>query len=128
MLLIDGVEPACPLDFHLRVEVSSTHLIHLKGAKKTSTNTGAGTGSYSSVRHGLKTLPGNMDVGVCLRRFDGQSRLLVKSLLSGTSGANIALGVFRRQQRSGSGASLSNFINTLCQDEITLPEAQPVTV
>lgn len=80
------------------------------------------------VKHGVKTLPGNMDVGICLRLFDGQSKLLVKSLLSGTSGAHIALGVFRRQQRSGSGASLSNFINTLCQDEITISEAQPVTV
>ncbi|XP_073325878.1 Fanconi anemia group E protein [Pagrus major] len=65
-----------------------------------------------------------------LSRFDGQSKLLVRSLLCGVSGAHRALGVFHRQQRANPGVSLSNFIDSLCRDEITCPdtEAQPVTV
>lgn len=71
-----------------------------------------------------------MDVGVTLSRFDGPSRLLVRTLLSGVSGAHRALGVFHRQQRVNPGMSLTNFIETLCQDEISCPhtEAQPLTV
>ncbi|XP_035512924.1 Fanconi anemia group E protein [Morone saxatilis] len=67
---------------------------------------------------------------VSLGRFNGQSKLLVRSLLSGASGAHRALGVFHRQQRADPGLSLSNFIETLCRDEITCApvEAQPLTV
>ncbi|XP_044068294.1 Fanconi anemia group E protein isoform X2 [Siniperca chuatsi] len=71
-----------------------------------------------------------MDCGVFLSRFDGQSKLLVRSLLSGASGAHRALGVFHRQQRANPQMSLSNFMETLCNDEIICPdtEAQPLTV
>ncbi|XP_070767048.1 Fanconi anemia group E protein [Enoplosus armatus] len=70
-----------------------------------------------------------MDAGVSLSRFDGQSKLLVRALLSGASGARRALAVFHRQQRANPEMSLSNLIETLCQDEITCPdcEAQPLT-
>lgn len=63
-------------------------------------------------------------------RFDGQSLLLVQSLLCGPSGAHKALGVFHRQQRANPDMSLTNFIETLCQDEITCPltEDKPPTV
>ncbi|XP_018521490.1 Fanconi anemia group E protein [Lates calcarifer] len=65
-----------------------------------------------------------------LSRFDGQSRLLVRSLMSGTSGAHRALSVLHRQQQANHEMSLSSFIQTLCQDEITCPEteAQPLIV
>lgn len=71
-----------------------------------------------------------MDAAVYLKKFDGQSKLLVRSLLSGASGAHKALSVFRRQRRAESGASLLNLIQTLCQDEITSPETEtsPLTV
>ncbi|TMS15898.1 Fanconi anemia group E protein [Larimichthys crocea] len=71
-----------------------------------------------------------MDARRSLCRFDGRSKLLVRSLLSGASGAHRALSVFRKQQRANPETSLSNFIETLCQDEITCPdtEAQPLTV
>uniref|UniRef100_UPI0037E83F1B Fanconi anemia group E protein n=1 Tax=Semicossyphus pulcher TaxID=241346 RepID=UPI0037E83F1B len=70
-----------------------------------------------------------MDSGVFLGRFDGQSKLLVRSLLSGVAGPLRALAVFNKQQRA-SEMSLSNFIETLCQDEITCrdTETQPLTV
>ncbi|KAG7220720.1 hypothetical protein INR49_017834 [Caranx melampygus] len=65
-----------------------------------------------------------------LSRFDGQSKLLVRSLLSGASGALRALDVFHRQQRANPDMSLCNFIETLCQDDVTCPEtdAQSLTV
>uniref|UniRef100_A0A3Q0QYH0 FA complementation group E n=1 Tax=Amphilophus citrinellus TaxID=61819 RepID=A0A3Q0QYH0_AMPCI len=56
-------------------------------------------------------------------RFDGQSRLLLRSLLSGTSGTSRALVVFRKQQRANPESSLLGFIETLCGDEITRSEA-----
>uniref|UniRef100_A0A3Q4H2Q5 Uncharacterized protein n=1 Tax=Neolamprologus brichardi TaxID=32507 RepID=A0A3Q4H2Q5_NEOBR len=49
--------------------------------------------------------------------------LLLRSLMSGTSGASRALGVFRRQQRANPESSLCGFIETLCRDEITHTEA-----
>uniref|UniRef100_A0A3Q0QWS4 FA complementation group E n=1 Tax=Amphilophus citrinellus TaxID=61819 RepID=A0A3Q0QWS4_AMPCI len=58
-----------------------------------------------------------------LSRFDGQSRLLLRSLLSGTSGTSRALVVFRKQQRANPESSLLGFIETLCGDEITRSEA-----
>ncbi|XP_023283229.1 Fanconi anemia group E protein [Seriola lalandi dorsalis] len=65
-----------------------------------------------------------------LSRFDGQSKLLVRSLMSGASGARRALDVFHRQQRADPDMSLGHFIETLCQDEVTCPEteAQPLSV
>lgn len=66
-----------------------------------------------------------MDAGFCLRRFDGQSKLLVRCLLSGAGGARLALGVFRRQQRTNPEVCLSNLVKILCQDEITCPSAEP---
>nr|XP_046251860.1 Fanconi anemia group E protein [Scatophagus argus] len=69
-----------------------------------------------------------MDAGMSLSRFDGQSMLLVRSLLSGVSGARRALGVFHRQQRADPGVSLSNFIETLCQDEVSCPDTEPQTL
>uniref|UniRef100_A0A3Q3VTR1 Fanconi Anaemia group E protein C-terminal domain-containing protein n=1 Tax=Mola mola TaxID=94237 RepID=A0A3Q3VTR1_MOLML len=71
-----------------------------------------------------------MDTDECLRRFDGQMKLLVRSLLSGAAGAHRALAVFHRQRRADPGMSLVNFIKTLCQDAITSAETkeQPLTV
>ncbi|XP_042347993.1 Fanconi anemia group E protein isoform X2 [Plectropomus leopardus] len=63
-----------------------------------------------------------MEPGVSVSRFDGQWKLLVRSLLCGSSGALTAVRVFRRQQRANPEMSLSVFIETLCQDEITCPE------
>ncbi|KAM7404651.1 hypothetical protein PAMP_011979 [Pampus punctatissimus] len=63
-----------------------------------------------------------MNAGMFLSRFDGQSRLLVRSLLSGPSGVHRALDVFRRQRRANAGMSLSNLMETLCRDEISCPE------
>ncbi|KAM4563263.1 Fanconi anemia group E protein [Odontesthes bonariensis] len=65
-----------------------------------------------------------------LSRFDGRSRLLLRALASGTSGTLRALTVFRRQQRTNPDISLSNFIETLCQDEIASPETgtEPLAV
>uniref|UniRef100_A0A3Q3D9K4 FA complementation group E n=1 Tax=Hippocampus comes TaxID=109280 RepID=A0A3Q3D9K4_HIPCM len=65
-----------------------------------------------------------------LSRFDGQWKLLAWSLFSGVSGAHRALEVLRRQQRAGPGSSLSDFIETLCRDEISCPgmDGAPFTV
>lgn len=60
-----------------------------------------------------------MNGSFCLKRFDGQSKLLVRCLLSGAGGARLALKVFRKQQRINPEVSLSKFVETLCQDEIT---------
>ncbi|XP_062283813.1 Fanconi anemia group E protein isoform X1 [Scomber scombrus] len=71
-----------------------------------------------------------MDAVMLLSRFDGQSRLLVRSLLSGVSGVHRTLSVFHRQQRANPGLTLPNFIETLCRDEITCPQtgAKPLAV
>nr|XP_020476257.1 Fanconi anemia group E protein [Monopterus albus] len=65
-----------------------------------------------------------------LNRFDGQSKLLLRSLSFGASGAYRALSIIHRQQRANPDMSLCDFIETLCQDEITCPETevQPLTV
>ncbi|XP_007556774.1 Fanconi anemia group E protein [Poecilia formosa] len=60
-----------------------------------------------------------VDTSTLLGRFDGQSRLLLTTLMSGVSGAKAALTVFQRQQRANSESTLTNFILTLCRDEIT---------
>lgn len=54
-----------------------------------------------------------------LSRFDGPSRLLLRALLSGASGASRALAVCRKQQRANRQSSLRGFIETLCGDEVT---------
>ncbi|KAK5863496.1 hypothetical protein PBY51_000524 [Eleginops maclovinus] len=71
-----------------------------------------------------------MDPAMFLGRLDGQSKLLVRALLCGSSGAYRALQVFRRQQRANPDMSLSNFIETLCQDEVCVPDGtgQPLAV
>ncbi|XP_041860795.1 Fanconi anemia group E protein [Melanotaenia boesemani] len=61
---------------------------------------------------------------VRLSRFDAQSRLLLRALMSGASGAHRALTVLHRQQRANPDFSLRNLIQALCQDEIACPEAQ----
>ncbi|XP_041655559.1 Fanconi anemia group E protein [Cheilinus undulatus] len=70
-----------------------------------------------------------MEAGMILSRFDGQSKLLVRALLSGVSGPFRALGVFVKQHRAGD-MSLSNFIENLCRVEIYLGDTkvQPLTV
>ncbi|XP_068194863.1 Fanconi anemia group E protein isoform X2 [Antennarius striatus] len=64
-----------------------------------------------------------------LGRFDARSKLLVRSLLSGVTGVQRALSVFSRQQRADPESNLSNFIDTLCGDEVAPDEdGQPVAV
>uniref|UniRef100_A0A1A7WM37 Fanconi anemia, complementation group E n=1 Tax=Iconisemion striatum TaxID=60296 RepID=A0A1A7WM37_9TELE len=74
--------------------------------------------------------PAGLGTGMFLIRFDGQSRLLVRALMSGASGAQTALTVFRKQRRANPEKSLDHFIETLCQDEITGVENEndPLTV
>uniref|UniRef100_UPI003AB08F83 Fanconi anemia group E protein n=1 Tax=Centroberyx gerrardi TaxID=166262 RepID=UPI003AB08F83 len=70
----------------------------------------------------------NLD-SMFLSRFDGQTKLLVRSLLSGASGSRRAPSVFQRQQRSDPPLSLHSFILTLCQEELCPEtETQPLTV
>ncbi|XP_034445627.1 Fanconi anemia group E protein isoform X1 [Hippoglossus hippoglossus] len=65
-----------------------------------------------------------------LSRFDGQSKLLLRSLMSGASGVHRAVDVFHRQQRSNPEMSLSHFIEKLCEDEVTSSQTgeQPLSV
>ncbi|XP_029362594.1 Fanconi anemia group E protein [Echeneis naucrates] len=63
-----------------------------------------------------------------LHRFDSQSKLLVRCLSSGVSGALRALQVFHRQQRANPDMSLCNFIETLCGEEVSCPEPAGRTV
>lgn len=71
-----------------------------------------------------------MELSEYLIKFDGQSKLLIRSLISGPFGAHKALTVFHRQQRANPGVSILNLINTLCRDEVTSPEnkTQPLTM
>ncbi|XP_059188536.1 Fanconi anemia group E protein isoform X2 [Centropristis striata] len=69
-----------------------------------------------------------MDARVFLGRFEGRSRLLVRSLLYGASGASRALRVYRRQQRAGPDA-LPDLLETLTRDQVGCPgSAAPLTV
>ncbi|KAF3696825.1 Fanconi anemia group E protein [Channa argus] len=65
-----------------------------------------------------------------LSRFDGQSKLLIRSLMCGPFGAYRALSVVHRQQRANPDMSLCHFVETLCGDEIncTDTDARPVDV
>ncbi|XP_077577441.1 Fanconi anemia group E protein [Stigmatopora nigra] len=60
-----------------------------------------------------------MNAGHLLSRISGQWKLLARSLFSGVSGAHRALEVFRRQQRANPEKSLSDFIETLCRDDVS---------
>ncbi|XP_010891651.3 Fanconi anemia group E protein [Esox lucius] len=59
-----------------------------------------------------------MDTNTLLLKFDGRSRLLVRSLLSGATGARRARCVFLRQRRSEPDSCLHKCLQTLCQHEI----------
>ncbi|XP_024232119.1 Fanconi anemia group E protein [Oncorhynchus tshawytscha] len=61
-----------------------------------------------------------MDTNTLLLRFDGRSRLLLRSLLSGATGARRGLWVFQRQRRSDPDRCLHTCLETLCQQEICL--------
>lgn len=64
-----------------------------------------------------------------LLKLDGQSKLLVRSLVSGPFGAHKALTVFHRQQRANPGVSILNLIKTLCRDEVTSEtKTEPITM
>ncbi|XP_030641074.1 Fanconi anemia group E protein [Chanos chanos] len=65
-----------------------------------------------------------MDVKGLLSRFDGRSRLLAHSLLSGVAGARSALTVLNRQRSSDPDFSLSFLLETLCQDEACLDDGK----
>ncbi|XP_031650539.1 Fanconi anemia group E protein isoform X2 [Oncorhynchus kisutch] len=69
-----------------------------------------------------------MDTNTLLLRFDGRSRLLLRSLLSGATGARRGLWVFQRQRRSDPDRCLHTCLETLCQQEICLnSDAQTLT-
>ncbi|XP_034028196.1 Fanconi anemia group E protein isoform X2 [Thalassophryne amazonica] len=55
--------------------------------------------------------------------FDSRSKLLVRSLLSGVSGAHRALTVYQKQRRTDREASLLGFIETLCRDQVSSSES-----
>lgn len=70
-----------------------------------------------------------MELRERLLKVDGQSKLLIRSLVSGPFGAHNALRVFQRQQRANPGVSILNLIKTLCRDEVTSETAtQPITM
>ncbi|KAJ8257828.1 hypothetical protein GJAV_G00190160 [Gymnothorax javanicus] len=58
-----------------------------------------------------------MDADVLLQRFDGRSRLLLRSLLSGIRAVHRALWVFQRQQRCEPDLFMHACLDTLCQEE-----------
>eukprot|EP00063_Salmo_salar_P027885 XP_014002720.1 PREDICTED: Fanconi anemia group E protein isoform X2 [Salmo salar] len=69
-----------------------------------------------------------MDTNTLLLRFDGRSRLLLRSFLSGATGARRGLWVFQRQRRSDPDRCLHTCLETLCQQEICLnSDAQTLT-
>lgn len=73
----------------------------------------------------------NSTQGMFVNRCDGQLRLLLRALLSGVHGAHRALEVFHRQHRANLSPNqplLQHFIEKLCQDEVTCPATQPLTV
>lgn len=63
-------------------------------------------------------------------RFDAHWRLLLRALLSGVHGAHRAMEVYHKQHRAKANKPLQNFVEILCQDEVTCPEsaAHPLTV
>ncbi|XP_048858986.1 Fanconi anemia group E protein isoform X2 [Brienomyrus brachyistius] len=58
-----------------------------------------------------------MDADRLLRRFDGRTRLLFQSLLSGVQGSSRAVRLFHRQRRSDPDISLRACLDTLCMEE-----------
>ncbi|RVE70459.1 hypothetical protein OJAV_G00064890 [Oryzias javanicus] len=62
------------------------------------------------------------DAAVLLDGFDGQSKLLLRALMSGTSGSCRALSAFQRLRRANPSMSLGNFVETLCQDRMNCLE------
>ncbi|XP_023649376.1 Fanconi anemia group E protein isoform X2 [Paramormyrops kingsleyae] len=58
-----------------------------------------------------------MDVERLLWRFDGRTRLLFQSLLSGVRGISRAVRLFHRQRRSDPDISLRACLDTLCMEE-----------
>ncbi|TWW56594.1 Fanconi anemia group E protein [Takifugu flavidus] len=70
-----------------------------------------------------------MELRERLRKLDGQSKLLLRALVSGPFGAHKALTVFHRQQRANPGVSILNLIKTLCRDEVTSEtKTQQITI
>lgn len=70
-----------------------------------------------------------MELRERLRKLDGQSKLLIRALVSGPFGAHKALTVFHRQQRANPGVSILNLTKTLCRDEVTSEtKTQPITM
>uniref|UniRef100_A0A3P9ISP6 FA complementation group E n=1 Tax=Oryzias latipes TaxID=8090 RepID=A0A3P9ISP6_ORYLA len=63
-----------------------------------------------------------LDAAMLLDGFDGQSTLLLRALMSGTSGTRRALTVFQRLRRASSNFSLGSFVETLCRDKISCLE------
>ncbi|KAK0132454.1 Fanconi anemia group E protein [Merluccius polli] len=55
---------------------------------------------------------------VLTARFDGQPRLLVLALMSGSRGARRAVTVFEKQRRRHLGPSLGAFLGLLCQHDV----------
>ncbi|XP_024149302.1 Fanconi anemia group E protein [Oryzias melastigma] len=69
-----------------------------------------------------KTSTMRPDAAVLLDGFDGQSKLLLRALMSGPSGTRRGLTAFQRLRRANSGMSLGNFVETLCRDRISCLE------
>lgn len=72
----------------------------------------------------------NMEISKYLTKFDGQSKLLIRSLVCRPFDAHKALTVFQRQQRANPGLSLLNLLKILCREEVTSPQtkSQPLTM
>lgn len=71
----------------------------------------------------------NMEISKYLTKFDGQSKLLIRSLVCGPFDAQKALKVFQRQHRYNPGLLL-NLLKILCREEVASPQTktQPLTM
>lgn len=86
------------------------------------------TTHYAYFRPFIVSHKTTMDTNTLLLRFDGRSRLLLRSFLSGATGARRGLWVFQRQRRSDPDRCLHTCLETLCQQEICLnSDAQTLT-
>ena len=63
-----------------------------------------------------------MDKNIALSRFDGQTKLLLKSVMAGVGKAQC---VFHKLQRSNP-VSVHKFLEALGREEILAEDAQPV--